>query len=114
RDVRARVRLGQAEGGQLGSFRQHPQVLLLRLLRAAQRDRGRRQAVAAERGLDTRAAPRKLFLDQAAVEVAGAGAAVLLLDVGVHQADLPCFLDDVLGPGAVLVVLPGDRTDLLD
>jgi hypothetical protein len=67
-----------------------------------------------ERGLDPRAAPRELLLDQAAVEVPRAGAAVLLLDVGVHQPELPRLVDDVLRPRAVLVVLPGDGTYLLD
>jgi hypothetical protein len=33
--------------------------------------------------------------------------------VGVHQPDLPGLLDDVLGPGAVLVVVPGDLADVL-
>ena len=112
RDVGAGVGLGQAERRELRRFGEHAEVLLLDLLRAAERDRRGRQAVAAERGLDARAAPRELLLDQAAVEVAGAGAAVLLLDVGVHQADLPGLLDDVLRPGAVLVVLPGDGADL--
>ncbi len=76
-------------------------------------DRRGRQAVAAERGLDPGAAPRELLLDQAPVEVAEAGAAVLLGDVGVHQPHLPRLLEDLLGPRAVLVVLPGDRADLL-
>ncbi len=49
----------------------------------------------------------------AAVEVGEADPAVLLGDVGVHQPDLPGLVDDVLGPGAVLVVLPSDGTDLL-
>jgi len=37
-----------------------------------------------------------------------AGTAVGLGDVGVHQPDLPGLVDHVLGPGAVLVQLPGD------
>ena len=112
RDVGAGVRLGQAEGGQQRRFGEHAQVLLLGLLRAAQRDRRGRQAVAAERGLDPRAAPRELFLDQAAIQVAGARAAVLLGDVRVHQAHIPSLLDDVRRPRAVLVVLPSNRAYL--
>src|SRR6185369_5133586 len=46
--------------------------------------------------------------DQAAGEVVETGTAVGLGDVGVHQPDLPGLIDHVLGPGAVLVVLPGD------
>jgi hypothetical protein len=103
-----------ASGSVRRSLGEHAQVLLLDLLRAAQRDRGGRQAVAAEGGLDARAAPRELLLDQAAVEVAGSGAAVLLGDVRVHQADLPGLVDDLLWPGAIPVVLPGDRAYLLD
>src|SRR3954469_7622114 len=33
--------------------------------------------------------------------------------MGVHQADLPGLLDDVLGPGPVLVVVPRDLADVL-
>src|SRR5262249_3716388 len=113
-DVRAGVGLGQAEGGEPRSFGELAEVLALDLLGAAERDRRGREAVAAERGLDARAAPGELLLDEAAVEVAGAGAAVLLLDVGVHEADLPRFFDDLGRPGAVLVVVPGDGPDLLD
>ena len=69
--------------------------------------------LAHQRGADARAAPAHLLLDQAAGEVVEARAAVLLGDVGVHQADLPGLLDDLLGPGAFLVVLPGDLADLL-
>src|SRR6202012_3630003 len=39
--------------------------------------------------------------------------AVLLGDVGVHQAELPGLLEDLLRPGSVAVELPGDWTDLL-
>ena len=41
------------------------------------------------------------------------GPAVLLGHVGVHQADLPGLLDDLLRPGAFLVEVPGDLADLL-
>ena len=40
-------------------------------------------------------------------------AAVLLRDLGVHQADLVGLLDDLLRQGGVPVVLPRDRADLL-
>src|SRR5262249_1882058 len=112
--IRAGVGLGQAERGEQRGLRQAAEIVPLDLLRAADDDRRRRQAVAAERGLDTRAAPGQLLLDQAAIEVAGAGAAVLLGYVRVHQPDIPRLLDDVLGPSPRLVVLPGDRANLLD
>jgi hypothetical protein len=51
-------------------------------------------------------------IDDAAGEVVEAGSAIGLADVRVHQADLPGLVDDVLRPGAVLVVLPGDLADL--
>ena len=71
------------------------------------------EAVGHQRGADAGAAPAHLLLDQAAGEVVEAGAAVLLGDVGVHQPHLPGLLDDLLRPGAVLVVVPGDLADLL-
>src|SRR5262249_51368564 len=114
RHVRAGVGLGQAEGGQQGRLDETAEVLLLDLLRAADEHRRARQAVAPERGLDPRASPGELLLDQAAVQVAGARTPILLRDVRVHQPNLPGLLDHVLGPGAVAVVLPGDRPDLLD
>ena len=95
-----------------GAFGEHPEVLLLGLLGAAEGDRRRGEAVGHQRGADARAAPAHLLLDQAAGEVVEAGAAVGLGDVGVHQPDLPGLVDDVLGPGAVLVVLPGDLAHL--
>ena len=76
-------------------------------------DRSGGEAVGHERGADAGAAPAELLLDQAAREVVEAGAAVLLGDVGVHQPDLPGLLDDLLRPGAVAVVVPGDLADLL-
>ena len=76
-------------------------------------DRGAGEAVGADRGADARAAPGELLLDETALEVGGAGAAVLLGDVVVHQPELPGLLDDLLRPGPVLVVLPGDGADLL-
>ena len=112
RDVGAGVRLGQAEGGQLRLLAEHPEVLLLGLLGAAEGDRRRGEAVGHQRGADARAAPAHLLLDQAAGEVVEAGAAVGLGDVGVHQPDLPGLVDHVLRPGAVLVVLPGDVAHL--
>ena len=59
------------------------------------------------------AAPRQLLLDQRAVEVGGARAAVLLGRVRVHEAELPRLAQHFLRPRAVPVVLPGDWTDLL-
>src|SRR3954468_8935609 len=46
-------------------------------------------------------------------EFRAAGPAVLLRNVGVHQAELPGLLEDLLRPRAVAVVVPGDWTDLL-
>ena len=86
-----------------GAFAQHPEVLLLRLLGAAEGDRRGGEAVGHQRGADAGAAPADLLLDQAAGEVVEAGTAVGLGDVGVHQPDLPGLVDDVLGPGAVFV-----------
>src|SRR5207342_3603693 len=111
-DVGARVGLGQAEGGQLRLLAEHAEVLLLGLLGAAEGDRRRGEPVGHQRGADARAAPAHLLLDQAAGEVIEAGAAVGLGNVGVHQPDIPGHVDDVLGPGAVLVVLPGDPAHL--
>ena len=56
-DVGAGVRLGQAKRSQLRSFGEHPEVLLLRLLGAAEGDRGRGEAVGHQRGADPGAAP---------------------------------------------------------
>ncbi len=83
-DVGAGTRLGQAERGVLELFGEHAQVLLLDFLGAGEDDRRAREAVGAERGSDAGAAPRSLFLNQAAVEVAEARAAVGLGNVGVH------------------------------
>ncbi len=113
RDVRPGVGLGEAEGRQLRLLGEHAQVLPLDLLGAAERDRRHRQAVGGERGADPGAPPAELLLDQAAGEEVEPGPAVLLGDVGVHQSHLPRLVDDLLGPGAVLVVLPGDLADLL-
>jgi hypothetical protein len=101
------------ERRELGLLGQHPEELLLDLLRAAEDDGRAGQAVGAEAGLDPRATPGQLLLDQAAVHVGRARTAVLLRDVGVHEPHFPGLLDDVLRPGAVLVVLPGLGTDLL-
>src|SRR5207342_831828 len=100
-DVGAGVGLGQAEGGELLVFGQHAEVLLLRLLGAAERDRRRGETVGHQRGADAGAAPAHLLLDQTAGEVVEAGSAVGLGDVGVHQPDLPGLLDHVGGPGAL-------------
>ena len=97
----------------LGSSVSMPEVLLLDLLGAAERHGGAGQAVAHQRGADAGAAPAELLLDQAAGQVVEPRAAVLLGDVGVHQAHLPGLLDDLLREGAVLVVVPGHRADLL-
>src|SRR5207342_602653 len=69
-------------------------------------------AVGHQAGADPGAPPAHLLLDQAAGEVVETGAAVGLGDVGVHQPHLPGLVDDVLGPGAVHVVLPGHLADL--
>jgi hypothetical protein len=71
------------------------------------------EAIGGEGGPDAGAAPTELLLDQGARQEVEAGTAVLLGDVGVHQADLPGLLDDLLRPRAVLVVVPGDGPDLL-
>ena len=113
RDVGAGVGLGEAEAGELRRLGEHAQVLLLDLVAAAEGDRRRGEAVGGERGADAGAAPSELLLDQTARQVVEARAAVLLGRVGVHQADLPGLLDDLLGPGAFLVELPGDLAHLL-
>ena len=119
----ARVRMPETSEPASGSVRQNEaserlleerrRVLPLDLLGAAEHDRRGGEAVGAERRADARAAPGELLLDEAAVEVGEAGAAVLLGHVGVHEADLVGLVDDLLGPGAVPVVLPGDGADLL-
>ena len=113
RDVGAGVRLGEAEGGELGLLGEHAEVLLLDLLGAADEERRGREAVGHQGGADAGAAPAQLLLDQAAGEVVEPGAAVGLGDVDVHEAHLPRLVDDLLGPGAVAVVVPGDGADLL-
>ena len=112
-DVGARVGLGQAERGELEVLGEHPEVGLLELVGGGHAQRRGGQAVGAERGGDARTAPRELLLDDASIEVGRAGPAVLLGHVRVHEADLPRLAQDVLGPVAVLVVLPGDGADLL-
>ncbi len=111
--VRAGVRLGQAEGGEQRRLASRPRYSFFSSSEAASSDRRRGQAVARERGADPRAAPGDLFLDQRAVEVAESGTAVFGGEVAVHQPQLPGLFDDVLRPGAVAVVLPGDGPDLL-
>src|SRR5205085_11478348 len=76
-------------------------------------DRRRGQAVADDRGPDARAAPAELLLEETAREVVEPRAAVLRGRVGVHQADLPGLLDDLLRPGRVTVVVPGHGPDLV-
>ena len=90
-----------------------PRYCFLSSSRAGQRERRRGQAVGAERRRDARAAPGELLLDDASVEVGRARPAVLLGHVRVHQAELPGLAQHVVRPRAVLVVLPGDGTDLL-
>ena len=112
-DVGARLGLRQAEGGELRLLDEHSEELLLDLLRAAD-DHGRGgKAVAHQRRADAGAAPAELLLDQTAVEGVETGAAVLLGELGVHEADLVRLLDDLLRPGGVSVVVPRDGADLL-
>jgi hypothetical protein len=113
RDVGAGVGLGQTEGSKLGLLSEHPQVLLLCLVRSAEQDRCRGQLVGTDRRGDRRTAPGKLLADETGIEVGAADSPVLLGEVGVHQAKLPGLLDDLLRPGAVAVIVPGDRPDLL-
>ena len=113
RDVRAGVGLGQAEGGELGLFREHPQVLLFDPVRAAKQNRCGGELVGADRRRDRCAAPGQLLADQTGIEIGATHAPVLLGEVGVHQAELPGLFDDLLGPGGVAVIVPGDRPDLL-
>jgi len=61
----------------------------------------------------SRAAPGDLLFDDRAVEVTETGTSVLGGEVAVHEAELPRLLDDLARPGAFLVVLPGDRANLL-
>ena len=92
RDVRAGIGLGEAEGSQLGLLGEHPQVLLLDLLRAAEQDRGGGELVGAERRCDRGAAPGELLANQTAIEVGAADAAVLARGGGSSsgQAPRPC------------------------
>ena len=95
-----------------GSSASMPRYFFLVSSEPPRHDGRRGEAVGHQTGADARAAPAHLLLDQAAGEVVETGPAVGLGDVGVHQPDLPSLVDDVLGPGAVLVVLPGDLADL--
>jgi hypothetical protein len=112
-DVRAGIGLGQAERGEQRSFAEAAEVLLLELLGSCERDRRRCKAVARQRGADTRAPPGDLLFDEAAVQVTEAGPAVFGRQMAVHQPQLPGLVDDLLGPGRVLVVLPRDGANLL-
>src|SRR6185436_12540491 len=76
-DVRPRVRLGEAERGQARLLGQAREVAVLELLRAAEDERSGGEAVAGDRRADARTPPAELLLDQRAVEVGRAGAAVL-------------------------------------
>src|SRR5262249_44597926 len=113
RHVGAGVGLGETERREQRRLGKQAEVLLLELLRAADAERRGREAVGPDRGRDPGAAPGQLLLDQRPLEVAHARTAVALLDVGVHQAELPGLLEDLLRPRAVAVVLPGDWADLL-
>ena len=64
-------------------------------------------------GADPGAAPAELLADQRALDRAEAGAAELLGDVRVHQADLVRLRDHVGRVRLVLVVLGRHRPDLL-
>src|SRR5215211_3469007 len=57
--------------------------------------------------------PGELLADQGAVDGRGARAAVSLMELGVHQSDLPGLVDDALRPGGIPVVFPGDWPDLV-
>ena len=113
RHVGAGVWLGQAEGREQRSLGEAAEVLALELLGGRERDRRGRQAVTGKRGSDTGAAPGDLLFDQGAVEVSEAGSPVLGREVAVHQPELPGLLDDLLGPGALLVVIPGHGADFI-
>jgi hypothetical protein len=89
------------------------EVVALELLAAAEQERSACQAVRAERRADPCASPRQFLVHETAVDVRGAGAAVSLRDLCVHEAKLPGLLNDVLGPGAVFVVLPSGGPDRL-
>src|SRR4051812_8269790 len=91
-DVGAGVRLGQAERRELRLLTEHPEVLLLELLGRGDHERRRREAVAVERGADAGTAPADLLFDDGAGQVVQTRAAVLLGDVGVHQAHFPSLL----------------------
>src|SRR6185436_18130620 len=80
--------------------------------RAEEHGRGR-EAVAHQRRADAGAAPAELLLDETTAEVVEARAAVLLGNVGVHEAELPGLLDDLVWERGVLVQLPRDGPDLL-
>ena len=92
-DVRAGVGLGQAERGEQRRLGQPAEVLLLELLGGGQRDRRGGEAVAGDSEVPMPgAAPGELLLDDAAVEVAEARAAVLGREGGCSsdRAPRPC------------------------
>ena len=113
RDVGAGVRLGERERAEERLFEQRRQPLLLLLVGAGEQDRRRPECVGDERDRDPRTAPGELLADQDPVEDREAGPAELLRDVDVHQAELVRLRDHVRRVRLMLVVLGGDRADLL-
>src|SRR5215216_1226814 len=113
RDVGPGIRLAEPEGAEDGLLDERWQPALLLLIAAREHHGSGAERVRDDRDCDPGAAPRELLADQHAVEAGEAETAVLLGDVGVHQADLVGLGDDVCGVRRVLVVLRSLRADLL-
>ena len=107
------VGLGQAERRQPGCLREPSQIDVLQALAAAEQQRHHPQPVRGQRGGDAGASPAELLGDHARVVEAPAGPAVGGRQHGVHQPELPRSVDELLWPGGVGVVFPGDRADLV-
>jgi hypothetical protein len=112
-DVRAGVRLREAERAEDRRLEQRRQPLTLLLVGPGEDDRRGPKRVDDDRDGDPGAAPRQLLAGEHAVEHAETESPVLLRHMEIHQPDLVGLGDDVLRVGRVLVVLGRFRPDLL-
>jgi len=111
-DVRPGVGLAAGVADEAALLTETPEPFLLLRLAAGDHQRQRAQVVAHDAGGDRGAAVRQFFGHQAAVERVQADPAVGLGQLDVHQAELPCLLEN--GGRKLLLAVPvggiGDET----
>mmetsp|Transcript_58164 Transcript_58164/g.161105 ORF Transcript_58164/g.161105 Transcript_58164/m.161105 type:complete len:434 (-) Transcript_58164:2-1303(-) len=110
-DITARSRLAHAVCT-FERFLRHPaQILFLLEVVARENHWHLREGVRFHGSLDSRAAIRELFRNDAPIEGVHARAAVVLRNVRIHKTKLPCLLENIVRERHRAVVLGGLRDD---